>query len=277
MKLSKIAIPLITTFSLYISACGREAGRALRQGQLPVFDFPIYLTEGAPGKVWKIDKDRNKTLLAEGLMDPRGVVTDRFQNVYVAEYGAGRVLKFPAGKSAFTVLAEGLSSPSVVATDSFGEVYVAQDGVKTVSRLSDHKLFGSYSSVASALAFGVDDIPLVGLFNEDKVFWSWTNDGPTASIESPNNIAIDGTGRVYVAKADPLAGEIHRYNQREPGEGQVVANNLLGPTGIAIDLVGNMFVVEQGANRIVLVTDDGKKFEWLTGIMDGQYLAFTQY
>lgn len=277
MKNSKIIITVIAAIGLLLGACGREAGRALRQGQLPVFDFPIYLTEGAPGRVWKIDKDRNKTLLAEGLSDPRGVVTDRFQNVYVAEYGAGRVLKFPGGSSSFTVLAEGLSSPSVVATDSFGEVYVAQDGLKTVSRISDAKLFGSYSSVATALAFGVDDIPLVGLFNEDKVFWSWTSEGPTASIESPNNIAIDGTGRVYVAKADPLAGEIYRYNQREPGEGQLVANNLLGPTGIAIDLVGNMFVVEQGANRIVLVTYDGKKFEWMTGIVDGQYLAFTQY
>lgn len=249
----------------------------MRQGQLPIYDFPLYLTEGIPGRVWKIDKNHQKTLLADGLSDPRGVVTDRFQNVYVAEYGAGRILKFLSGSTQYSVVAQGLLSPSVVATDSFGEVYVAQVGLNNVMRMSDAKVFGSYSSVASALAFGVDDIPLVGLSNENKIFWSWSGAGPTASIDSPNNIAIDGTGRVYVAKADPLAGAIYRYHQREPGEAKLVADNLFGPTGIAIDLIGNVFVVEQGANRIVLVTDDGKKFEWLTGIEDGQYLAFTQY
>jgi len=165
----------------------------------------------------------------------------------------------------------------VVATDSFGDVYVAQDGAMNIMRLSDKKVFASYTSVPSALTFGVDDTPIVGLFNENKVTWSWEIDGPSASITNPNNASIDGTGRVYVAQADPLQGQIIRYNQREPGAGTLVADNLLGPTGIAVDLTGNIFIVEQGASRVVLVTYDGKKFEWLSGVEDGQYLAFTQY
>lgn len=257
--------------------CGREAARSLRQGQLSVYDFPLYLTEGVPGRVWKIDRDHNKTLLAEGLQDPRGVVTDRYQNVYVAEYGAGRVLRFPAGQTNYEVIADQLQAPSVVATDSFGDVYVAQDGAMNVMRLSDEKVFGSYASVPSALAFGVDDIPIIGLFNENKVSWSWDGAGPSTTIANPNNASIDDTGRVYIAQADPLNGQIFRYHQREPGDGVIVADNLLGPTGIAVDLTGNIFIVEQGASRIVLVTYDGKKFEWLSGVEDGQYLAFTQY
>ena len=58
---------LVSTVSVLSLGGGREAGRSLRQGQLPVYDFPLYLTESAPGRVWKIDKDHNKTLLAEGL------------------------------------------------------------------------------------------------------------------------------------------------------------------------------------------------------------------
>ena len=204
-------------------------------------------------------------------------MTDRFQNVYVAEYGAGRVLKFQAGQNNYEVVADQLQSPSVVATDSFGDVYVAQDGAMNVLRLGDRKVFGSYTSVPSALAFGVDDIPIIGLFNENKVSWAWDSTGPSTTIASPNNASIDGKGRVYIAQADPFNGQIYRYQQREPGEGVVVADGLLGPTGIAVDLVGNIFIVEQGANRIVLVTYDGKKFEWLSGVTDGQYLTFTQY
>lgn len=272
MKRSLIGLCLIM-----LCACGRESARTLRQGQLPVYDFPLYLTEGVPGRVWSIDAKRNKTLLAEGLSDPRGVATDRFQNVYVAEYGAGRILRFPGGQPPYEVIAENLASPSVVAVDSFGEVFVAQDGEMNILRISDGKVFGSYESVPTALAFGVDDIPVIGLFNEGQVFWSWQPGAATAAIANPNNASIDGTGRVYIAQADPENGQVIRYHQREPGEGTIVADGLLGPTGIAADLVGNLFVVEQGANRIILVSYEGKKFDWMGDIQDGQYLAFTQY
>ncbi len=257
--------------------CGRESSRLLRQGQLPIYDFPLYLSEGVAGRVWKIDRDRTKTLIAEGLRDPRGVATDRFQNVYIAEYGAGRILKIKPDEDTYTVFADNLSSPSVVAVDSFGDVFVAQDGTRSVTRLSDQKVFGSYESIPTALAFGVDDQPIVGLFNENKVFWGWKSADTAASIDAPINASIDGTGRVYVAQGDPKNGKVMRYHQRDPGEGTLVADNILGPTGIAVDLVGNIFLVEQGAGRIILVTYDGRKYAWITDVEDPQYLAFTQY
>jgi hypothetical protein len=71
---------------------------------------------------------------------------------------------------------------------------------------------------------------------------------------------------------------VHRYQQREPGtEPEQVAEYLQGPLGLAVDPAGNLFVVEQGANRIVLVHPNGDKFAWLPDISDPQYLAFTQY
>jgi hypothetical protein len=51
----------------------------------------------------------------------------------------------------------------------------------------------------------------------------------------------------------------------------------MGPCGIAIDLVGNIFAVEQGAGRIILTTYDGKAYSWISDVEDPQYLAFTQY
>jgi len=258
------------------SGCGREPSRLLRQGQLAINDFPLYLTEGVTGRVWKIDRDRTKTLVVDGLNDPRGIATDRFQNVYVAEYGAGRILKIPAGSSTYTVLREGLKSPSVVAVDSFGEVYVAQDGAQDVIRVSDGKEFAVYSSLPTALAFGVNDKPLVGLYDANNMLWGWDPDSTSADIAAPVNASLDGTGRVYVATGDPQAGQVIRFHQDSPGDGKVVADNLLGPAGIAVDLVGDIFVVEQGANRVVLITYDGYKYAWVTA-EDPQYLAFTQY
>lgn len=264
--------------SVALTGCGREPSRLLRQGQLPIYDFPLYLTEGVAGRIWKIDDKRNKTLLSEGLSDPRGVATDRFQNVYVAEFGAGRVLKFPAGESAYEVIAENLQSPSVLAVDSFGDVFVAQDGDRTVTRLSDGKAFGTYSVAPTALAFGVDDTPVVGLYSAGKVFWGWDEEAsPRYAMDSVVNASIDGTGRVYVAQGGFEDGNVTRFHQRKPEGDTLVADGLLGPSGIAVDLVGNIFIVEQGAARIVLITFDGRKYAWLSGCEDPQYLSFTQY
>ncbi len=268
----------LSLFVLLTAACGREPSRLLRQGQLPIFDFPLYLSEGAAGRVWQIDRDRNMTLLAEGLSDPRGLATDRFQNVYVAEFGSGRILKFPGGDASYEVVSENLIEPSVVAVDGFGEVYVAQSETNAVRRLSDGQDFGSYSVAPSALGFGVDDIPLVGVYDDNSLSWGWNADGSQkAEITRPVNVSIDGTGRVYGAAGGVTDGKVIRYHQRRAEGTHVVAEGLAGPLGIAVDLVGNIFIAEQGAGRIILVNYEGRPFSWLTGVEDPQYLAFTQY
>jgi sugar lactone lactonase YvrE len=270
-----LLIACVGALCAWLIGCGREPSSLLRQGQIPINDFPLYLTEGAGGKLWKIDRDRTKTLVAEGLTDPRGVATDRFANVYVAEYGAGRLVKVSPDGTVST-LRDGLLAPSVVAVDSFGEVYVAQDGAQNIVRGSDGEVYASFSSVPTALTFGVADQVVVGLFNENKVFWG-LDAAASADVSQPINTSIDGTGRVYVAQGDPENGKVLRYHQTEPGEGTLVADGLVGPAGIAVDLVGNIFVVEQGAGRVILVTYDGLKFAWLTDVADPQYLAFAQY
>jgi sugar lactone lactonase YvrE len=272
-------LAVLTAASLSAAGCGRAPSSLLRQGQLPINDFPLYLTEGATGMVWKIDRDRTKTLVASGLTDPKGVATDRFGNVYVAEYGAGRLLKVDPDGGDYTVVREDLQHPSVVAVDSFGEIYVAQDDAMNVVRISDAKEFGHYSSLPTALAFGVNDQPVVGLYDANKVLWGWDENGAeTADVPTPVNATIDGTGRVYVAQGDPTAGQVFRFHQHEPGpDAKLVADGLYGPAGIAVDLIGNIFLVEQGAGRVVLVTYDGHLYSWLDDVSDPQYLAFTQY
>src|SRR5690606_12479716 len=108
----------------------------------------------------------------------------------------------------------------------FGEVYVTQDGERNVTRLSDSKVFATYDSVPTALTFGVNDQVVVGLFNDNKVLWGYEGDS-TVDLPAPLNASIDGTGRVYVAQGDPTDGKVYRYHQRDPGEGVLVADNLV--------------------------------------------------
>lgn len=270
----------ITLLCLSLSAvgCGQEPSQLLRQGQLPGLDFPMYLTDGAAGNLWKIDRDRTKTLLATGLSDPRGIATDRFNRLYVAERGAGRLLEVDPEKGTTTVVREGLASPSAVATDSFGEVYVAQDDTSDILRVSDGEQFASFSALPTLFLFGVNDQVVVGLYGSNTVQWGKSGEGGTAEVMNPVGAALDATGRVYVSEGDMTNGRILRFHQQTPGgEPYEVAAALQSPLGIAVDPVGNVYVIEQAAGRLVLVTTDGKRYSWVTGFVDPQYVALTQY
>lgn len=263
-------------FSLSVlTACGRQPSDLLRYGQLPIYDFPLYLTEGASGQVWSFERDASKTLVAEGLDDPRGIATDRYGNIYVAEYGSGRLLKLRPGDTP-TVLLEDLQGPSIVAVDSFGDVFVTQDGTSDITRVSDRKVFATYQGMPTAFAFGVDDIPVVGIFDTDQLMWGWDQSGGVTSFTAPVNVSLDGTGRIYAADGSS-SGRVIRYDQRSPTGETVLAEELAGPTGIAVDATGNIFVAEQGASRIVLITSEGTRHSWVMDTRDPQYLSFTQY
>lgn len=278
-KLSKRIITLflvwVTTSSLvFIVACGgRAPSTLLRQGQAPFLDFPLYVT-GGPGKVWKFDKDGVRTTLLDNLNDPKGIATDRYNNLYVVEQGLGRVLKVDTVTGAYTVVISGLLNPSVVAVDSVDEVYVTQEGANNIIRIKDGSVKSTYASRPSALCFGVNDIMLVGLFDDNKVWWGSSE---STTLNQPVNIGTDSTGRVYVAEGLSSGAKIYRFHQKEPTGSTVVADNLSGVSGFVVDPVGNMYISEAGASRILLSTQSGNLLVWASGVTAPEYMTFTKY
>lgn len=258
-------------------ACGRSPSKLLRVGQAPVFDFPLYVSSGdGTGTIWKYEMDGSRTAFVTGLNDPKGVATDKFGNLFVVEAGANRLIKLNLTTAASTVVRGSLSTPSVVAVDSFGEAYVAQEGANNIVRGSDGKVISSFGSRPTALAFGVNDLLLVGLYDASQVLWGGQAGSPTATVSEPVMIATDGTGRVYVAQGSASNAKVFRYNQRDNNGLTTVADGLNGATGIAVDPAGNIYIAEPGASRIVLVTYDQQLYSW-SSVSVPQYLSFTQY
>jgi sugar lactone lactonase YvrE len=260
-----------------IASCGRSPSRLLRVGQSPVYDFPMYVSSGAPGEILKFNEKAEREVFISGLNDPRGLAADRFGNLYVVEQGANRVTKIETASKKTTVIAEDLSTPSTVAVNSVGEIFIAQDGAQNIIRIPDRKIFGTYSSIPSALAFGVNDLFLVGLFSANTIYWGLGSNVPSTAVTAPVHLTTDETGRVYVAEGSTSGARVLRYHQREPGDVTVVADTLSGPSGIAVDPVGNIYIVEQGAARIVLVDREKKFYAWATNLIDPYYIVFTQY
>lgn len=271
----------VTSCSLFLvlmlNSCGRAPSSLLRQGQLPLFDFPLYVSEGVPGNIWRYQRDGSRTLLISGLADPRGIATDMWGNLFVAERTAGRVLKVNLADGNSTIVATGLQQPTIVAVDSFGEAYVTQDTPQNIIRASDQAVINSYSGRPSGIFFGVNDLLVASVFDTNTVFWGRSSASPSTTVSQPVNVAMDSTGRVYIAEGLASNAHVYRFSQEGPTGMTPVADSLNGPQGIAVDPAQNIFVVEQGAGRIVLVTYDGNLFQWAAGLVDPQYLAFTQY
>lgn len=275
MKIIFIVIALIG--SVLFTACGRGSSPLLRSGQAPTLDFPLFVSAGdGSGTVWQFADDGSKEIFVTGLNDPKGVATDKFNNLYVVEAGASRLLKINLSTKETTVVMDSLQTPSVVATDSFGESYVTQEGLNNVVRAGDGKVIASYASRATALAFGVNDLILVGLFDLGLVFWGGETTAPSTAVTEPTMIATDGSGRVYVAEGSATNAKVYRFHQQS-AEGKVtVADGLNGATGIAVDSVGNIYIAEPGSSRIVLVTFDGTLYNWAS-VTAPQYMSFKQY
>lgn len=270
MKSFFLFIIVLVTFS-----CGKHASDLLRVGQAQLYDFPLYVSAG-DGTIWKFNSDTTKEAFVTGLNDPRGITIDKYQNLYVVEYGTSQVLKINLQTKVRTVVADSLLIPSVVAVDSFGDVYVNQEGAKNIMRIKDKKIISTYSSRPTAIAFGVNDIMLVGLFDVAKVIWGKLESSPSFSVNEPVMITTDGNGRVYVVEGTTVNAKVYRFHQSSPTGAKVVADTLSGATGLAVDSVGNIYISEPGASRISLVTFRNEFFFW-ANITAPQYMAFTPY
>ncbi len=262
------------TFICLIS-CGKHPSDLLRSSQAPLYDFPLYVSS-SDGTIWKFNKDATKEAFITGLSDPRGLAIDKYKNLYVAECGNNRVIKYNIDSKTPTVVADTLQNPSVVAVDSFGDAYVNQEGLKNIIRIKDKKIINTYTSRPTAIAFGVNDIMLIGLFDSSKVLWGSDPSSPSYTIQEPVMISTDVNGRVYVVEGTAANAKIYRFNQSDPGGSVVLADNLSGATSLAVDPVGNIYISEPGASRISLVTYKNEYFFW-SNITSPQYMAFTPY
>lgn len=117
-------------------SAGYQDGDALQVSQ---FDQPNGVVFAAAGRVLVADtnngairelnlaENRVRTII-NGLNAPVDVAVDRNGNIYVAEQGAGRILKFDGFFALDSVLATGLNTVTALALDSSGNIYAAESG-----------------------------------------------------------------------------------------------------------------------------------------------------
>jgi sugar lactone lactonase YvrE len=275
---------VVTTFAGVVSQTGTADGT----GGSALFNFPFGLATDATGNVYvadhgsstirKITSGGTVTTLAgsgglSGTADgtgsaarfdhPSAVAVDGAGNVYAIDTSNQTVRKISTGGSVTTLAGspgvvgrtDGTGTaakffyPSGITVTSAGIVYVADTGNHTFRTVS---AAGAVTTLAGAT--GLSGIA-------DGV-------GGEALFNYPDGIAIDNSGNLYIADHDnhtirkmtpagqvtTLAGAA-RISGSADGVGGTARFN--GPTGVAVDGSGNVYVADAGNTSIRKITSNG--------------------
>ena len=219
---------------------------------------------------------------SKGFNGPLGIAVDPTTgNLYVADTGSNRVLRFPApfsnpsraepdavyGQPGFTTFTAGttkslMNAPRAVAFDSAGDLWVADTG--------NHRVLRFNASVLNSLT-PPDADTVIG----QKDFFSGTvNHGNTAisgsGFNTPAGLTFDQQNNLYVADfsnarvlkfsaplgptvVDPAASDVIGQPGFVTGTVPAQTSNatLAGPAGLAADSA-NLYVTDPGDNRVLV-------------------------
>jgi sugar lactone lactonase YvrE len=214
----------------------------------------------------------NGGLATAAQISPNDVAVDSAGNLYIADAYNNRIHKVMAGKIN-TVAGNGpsglntdgkqysgdgglataaqLNFPNGVAVDSTGSIYVADTGNNRIRKITTA---GKISTVVGNGTRG-----------------SSGDGGPAteAQLNSPHGLAVDSAGNLYIAESYRIrkvtpAGIISTVAGNGTlgysGDGDLATAAQLnnGPTGLAVDSSGNLYIADLSNNRIRKVTPAGK-------------------
>ena len=242
----------------------------------------VYIADQTNNRIRKVDTNGNITTVAGNgtagytadgvsatsteLNNPYNVTLDKAGNIYIADYYNSRVRKVDTNGIITTVAGNGtygntgdggaatsaeLSYPIGLAVDSAGNIYI---GDYFNNRVRKVDTTGTITTVAGTGTAG------------------YTGDGTTATsaeINGPNGVALDTAGNIYIAdyynnviRKVSTAGIITTVagngNQGFSGDGGMATSaELYRPWTVAVDSAGNLFIGDEGNDRVRRVDTSG--------------------
>ncbi len=193
-----------------------------------------------------------------GLNQPVAVAVDASGNLYVADRGNGRVLRYPAPFSnpapATPNLVLGQSNFTRLITDPSPATMAAPSGLAFAS---DGSLLVSDSQLNRVLYFPGPNTKFTSGMAATKVFGQSNFTGTAAGsaddrLNTPAGISIDSSDRLYIADFGNNRVSIYdRVTQAGPDPHQALAlGGLKNPHGVFVSPGSEIFVADTGNNQV---------------------------
>jgi sugar lactone lactonase YvrE len=239
--------------NLYLADSGNHTIRKIAPGGV------VTTLAGTAGSSGSTDATGTAALFSS----PSGVAVDSAGNIYVADTGNYTIRKITSAGVVTTLAgaaatsgsvdaaasAARFASPTSVAVDSGGNVYVTDTGNDTIRKVTSVGVVTTLAGM-SGTAGHLDGA------------------GTAAQFSTPNGLAVDGAGNVYVAdtsndtirKITPggtvttLAGIVGSIGYAD-GTGSTA--RFSRPLGLSVDGQGNLYVADTNNNTVRKVTPDG--------------------
>lgn len=231
----------------------------------------MYVADNGAGMVLQYAKGSGSatvgTSVGTGLVAPTGVAVDGAGDVFIAD--SGQVIKVPVGASGLAaagqgVLKAGFGTKLTVAADGTGTVYVADPDNQRVARLRG--LVGSVAEsdltgFAQLTAITVDGSGNLYIANGQNLIKVPAFGKPSvvfAGLPSGvNGLAVDASGAVYVSSTNVTTRIPNEAGTLNAGDQFAIATSVTHPVSVAVDTVGNAYVVDGTAKNIDTVNANG--------------------
>lgn len=222
-----------------------------------VLEFSLYQPYGVAispfdGRLWVADRLNHRVL---SWPDPASFVNREAADIVL---GQDAFIDNLPNRGLAGPLAETLNEPKTIAVDSAGRVYVADTGNFRVLRFDP------------PIVSSEDAVQVFGQPNFGTALQNFN--GPSdSSIGGADGVAVDAAGNLYLADsvlhrvlifdtpaatdtiADTVLGQANFTNTVvNAGLGIPTATNFNSPVGVAVDAAGNLYVCDQGNNRVLL-------------------------
>jgi sugar lactone lactonase YvrE len=203
------------------------------------------------------------------LAEPMGIAVDRAGDIYVADHSAGIVAVYSKATEQLRVLAHVVSPASIAVTADGTKVFVASPETGGVFVIPTNtraiNVLPEFTPVA-ATADSSDAGPCADLIANPQV--ADTAAEPESAAKSsaaakpcPAGLTVDGRGNLFVSDAN--GGQILRIDAIT-GKSSIAVTGMITPGDIAFDPQRDLFVAEQGRNRILAMGQVGDPASNLT-------------
>jgi streptogramin lyase len=275
------------------------------------FNGPTGLAIDASGNIFVADNNNNqiRKISAAGLVStvagsdsigavdgigaaayffgPTGIVVDAADNLYVSDAGNNLIRKIVASTGAVStfagnanpgagngaLLSASFNNPAGLAISSSGNIYVADLLNNLIRQISPA------TGMVSTLAGNTDTTA------------SYNGTGTGAGFYYPNSVAVDAAGNVYVSeyvsnlirKIDPTGVVTTLAGSGIAGQADSTGTKATfnGPSGVAVDPAGNVYVADTYNNVIRKITPAGVVStiagSGIAGSKDGRALSLIRH